>query len=338
MEIVHYQNLYLLLFLIPLLWLWIRYRRLQKARFARFAELKFYKLYLKEQRPVFFYLRLLLRTLAFCALVLALLRPQWGFQEVDVDISSQQEEGLDLVFVVDVSKSMDATDIKPSRLYRARMNMVSFINKLKKDRLGLVAFAGASEVLCPLTEDLDTVTMMVNSLSTNTIAQYGTDIGMALNTALDAFSAASENRILILVSDGEDLGRQVIPIAHQLKQEGVVVHCLGVGSDQGVLIEHPENHMTHLSKLDAATLKEIARITGGDYYSVLASGGDISSILQDIYAKGRNLAYTRNVNILKDQFQIFALLALIFLLLDILFAHRQNLLKPGSPIDNTQTG
>lgn len=323
MEIIHYRNLFLLLLLIPIIWAWIRHRKLLARRFSLYAEAKFLPIYLAGNKPVIQYLRLLFRVLALVMLVLALIRPQWGFQESDVEISNVDEDSFDIVFAVDVSKSMDATDLKPSRLYRAKMSLVSFLEKIKDDRVSIIAFAGEAEILCPLTQDYDSARMLITSLSTNSIGKYGTNLGVALRTALDAFDTAAENRILILVSDGEDIGKQALAAAQNLKQEGIVVYTLGIGSDSGAAVTHPLSGETHISKLDSATLREISRITGGDYYSVLSSGSDLSAILADIYDKSKNVAYSKNVNILKDQFQIFALLALVLLLLDSLFCFLQ---------------
>ena len=140
--------------------------------------------------------------LAVACLVVALARPQWGFNWEEI-----KQRGVDIVVAIDTSKSMLAADVAPNRLTRAKLAALELMQQAKSDRLGLVAFAGAAFLACPLTIDDSAFRQSVEALSTNTISQGGTALAEAIQTALTAFKEGDNHRVLVLMTDGEDHDR-----------------------------------------------------------------------------------------------------------------------------------
>ena len=297
--------LLLLLLILPLIWLLVRLHKRRLQRFGSFAEAQFYPHYFARLSPFYSALRLSLLIAAFAFIVIALARPQWDYRPQALESS-----GIDLICCIDVSKSMDATDMLPSRLSRAQLQIASFVSELKGDRIGIIAFAGRPSLECPLTDDYDAVQMVINSLSTDTVGMPGSDLGAALELAAKAFDVGDGNKVLVLISDGEDLEEKAIKRASSLKDMGITIYTMGVGSSQGSLIQNPETGEEVLTKLDAKTLSEIATQGGGKYYNVTPSQSEIKILLDQIFGLERSKLRSREVNAMKDQYHIFLLIAL----------------------------
>lgn len=304
--------LYLLLGICLLLigMLWKRERWLQK-RFTRYADRHLQPFYYQDRSPFWTGFRIVMLILALALIIVALSRPQW-----DYETRNLESNGMDIVFALDVSKSMDATDMMPNRLLRATMQISSFIPQLNTDRIGIIAFAGVATLQCPLTDDYEAVRLVLNSLNSDSVVQPGTDLGAALSLAETAFMNKSNTNTLILISDGEDLKGQGIKQAQKLKNKGIRVYCMGVGSPEGAVIKHPISGQEVTSKLDEAILQEIAALTGGEYYRVTPGGDEIQLILKRIYASETNRYRTKNISARKEQYYLFAGLALLILLLE----------------------
>ena len=218
-------------------------------------------------------------------LVLALVQPQFGTK-----LEVIHRKGVDLVIVLDTSLSMLAEDIKPNRLDRARFEIEGLIDRLEGDRLGLVAFAGYSHVLCPLTLDYAAAKMFLGQADVGLISEQGTAVAEAIRTAIRGFGATEgKYKALILITDGEDHAADPIAAARAAADQGVRIFAVGVGTAEGELIPLRDGDRVDYLKdaegkivktrLDEATLKEIARITDGLY--VRASSGGIG--LQAVY-------------------------------------------------------
>jgi len=232
-------------------------------------------------------------TMLFLALLLvgiALARPQWGETEERVD-----RKGDDVVFLIDTSRSMLATDVTPNRLDRAKLAVLDFLHRHAGGRVGLVAFAGDAFLLCPLTLDYDAFEDSLRELDTDSVLVPGTDIASALLSGSRAFDKSERRKILVLVTDGEDLEREGINAAKDLAKDGVVVFTVGVGTPGGSLIHVQgrsgvpaplldEKGLPVTSRLDEATLRTIAATTGGTYRRLeTITGGlaDVASALKN---------------------------------------------------------
>lgn len=229
-------------------------------------------------------------------LVVSLARPQWGTQLIQV-----KKQGVDLIFCLDVSLSMLTEDVPPHRLERAKLEISDFLDKLKGDRVGLVTFAGAAFVSCPLTLDYHAVQLFLDNVQAGAISKPGTDIAEAINTAALAFNQQERKyKVLVLVTDGEDQGSQPIQAAQKAAQEGIRIYTIGIGTLAGEPIPLREpggkflgykkdtDSTVVVSRLDEKTLTEIAQIGKGKYLSLFAGGFDLDKIYREISGMERN--------------------------------------------------
>lgn len=311
MNLYSQQNLWLLLILIPAVLLLTRLETRRLRRFTRFAEPQFASEYLRRLSPFYLTLKLVLALLGLVFLIFALARPQW-----DVETRELSSQGLDIMICLDISKSMDAQDMTPSRLLRAKLQTKSFIDRLKGDRVGIIAFAGKATLECPLTDDYESVALVLSSLETDSAVQLGTDIGAAMALAEKSFLSSGGNNVLLLVSDGEDLGGSSLQQAQRLASAGARVYTLGVGSAEGVTITDPETGRSTFSRLDARNLEKLASAGKGRYYAVTPGQNELDLILQNIYAEEKGRERSKSISTYKEQYHIPAFLSLAFLLLE----------------------
>ena len=230
-------------------------------------------------------LRACLLLLALTAAILALARPQKGYIEHEV-----RQDGRDIIIAMDVSKSMLATDLAPTRLERAKLFAYDLIKLVPGDRVGLIAFAGSAFLQTPLTQDRTALSAAIDELDTDIIPRGGTNIAEAIRLAQEAFGKGEgHTRALVILTDGEELEDDVLVAAR--KAEGIRIFTVGVGTPEGSLIPVRDAHGRQdfvrdqagkpvTTKLDTAKLTEIARITGG-FYTPL--GADTAN---EIYRRG----------------------------------------------------
>lgn len=219
----------------------------------------------------------LLQTFALVFFGVALSQPQCGEKAEVV-----KRRGIDVVVAIDASKSMLARDVAPSRLERARLELGSLLDQLKGDRVAIVAFAGDAFIQCPLTSDYGAARIFLRAIDPNQMPQGGTNIGSALLLSRQVFDNAdrgSKDKVVVLLSDGEDLTGAIDEGVEALKEIGAKVLAVGIGSDQGEPIpvisergdvvgyKKDENGVTVITRLDSAGLTRVAKDTGGDYFT-----------------------------------------------------------------------
>jgi Ca-activated chloride channel homolog len=222
--------------------------------------------------------RVLLAGAACALIVLALLGPVRGYSLRDV-----QRKGLDLVVCVDTSRSMLVQDLKPDRLTRARREVIGLLEQLQGDRAALLAFAGDVRDVAPLTHDRATLEAFVKTLSPDDNQKGGTDIGAALERALQLFDGRTgAHEAVIVITDGEDLGARGLEVAQRAKERGIRVYLVGMGTQAGGKIPEgqrgsqvgfvrDESGKEVVSKLDGTSLQAIADATGGAFISAESS-------------------------------------------------------------------
>jgi Ca-activated chloride channel homolog len=223
--------------------------------------------------------RLLIWGLVF--LMIALAQPRWGFQWEDL-----KQRGVDIVVALDVSNSMRATDIKPSRLERAKYKVADLLRMLKGDRVGLVAFAGTSFLHCPLTLDYKAAEMFLGALDTDLIPLQGTALGHAIETSIKAFSVTEKkSKAIILITDGEDHEGTVLKALQRAQKEGVKIFVIGIGQDEGVPVPDASGGFKRnrsgeivLSKINEPLLEKIAVESGGVYVRSVHGDMDLRTI------------------------------------------------------------
>ena len=241
-----------------------------------------------SQSPLRRTIKSILLVAAVAGIGLALARPQWGEQA-----ETSHLLGQDVVFLVDCSRSMLATDVSPSRLERAKLAILDFVQRQGHGRVGLVAFAGQAFLQCPLTFDYNAFQDALTILDDRTIPVLGTDIGRALDEAFHAMEKSERQKLLVLLTDGEDLEKGGVRQAESLAKEGVVVFTIGVGTPAGselhFLNEQGRPDVVHdrqgnvvRSHLDESTLRAIALATKGAYYPLGPVGEGLAKIRLDI--------------------------------------------------------
>lgn len=259
--------------------------------------------------------------LGLALVVLAAARLQFG-----THLEKVKREGLDIMIALDVSNSMLATDMKPNRLESAKQEIRAIIDRLRGDRIGLIAFAGEAFVQCPLTLDYATAEMLLSAMDNEAISVQGTSLTAALETAMKAFNQQEkQHKVLLLLTDGEDHEGSVIEAAEKARQEGIKVYAVGIGSPAGVPIpivdrrgsqvgfKKDENGEIIVSKLDESTLQKLALTTGGKYYH--ATGGEIEldRIFEEISSLEKKELEGTLVTRYDDRYQWPLLLAMVFI-------------------------
>ena len=264
-------------------------------------------------------------------LVLALARPQWDQGEQEVFA-----RGVDVFLVLDTSFSMDATDVAPSRMERARYIASQLMDRLQGNRLGLVVFSGTSFVQCPLTLDYGAARIFLDIVATGIVPEPGTNIVQAIEAAKRGFvSRNATHRVIVLLTDGEQQSGDVLAVAEEARQDGIVVHAVGVGTPGGepIPVRNERGEVSDyvrdaegqpvLSRLDEKTLSELALVTGGEYFRVSEKDEEIEGIASLVMGmEGADLEsqlFTRY----RERYYWPLALALAFLLADTLVARAQ---------------
>lgn len=266
--------------------------------------------------------------------VLALMRPQWGFKWQEI-----KRKGLDILVVVDVSKSMLAEDIKPNRLERTKLALADFVKHLKGDRIGLIAFAGSAFVQCPLTIDYSGFLLSVESLDINTIPKGGTSISSAIREALESYEGGLKKyKALIIISDGEDHEGDPVKAAELAQREGIKIFCIGIGTNEGELIPitdesgnkgflKDKSGAVIKSRLDETTLQKIALATGGSYVRASAKEFGLDLIYKEKLSEMEKRELESKVaKQYEERFQIPLAIALLFLATEFLIGDRKKVL------------
>ena len=226
--------------------------------------------------------------LAVLLLFVAVARPQMGYEWREV-----KRKGIEIVFAVDTSRSMLAEDLTPSRLERARLGIIDFVGRLEGDRVGLIPFAGSAFALCPLTLDYQAFRESLDVLDTDLIPRQGTDLASAIKEAERLFDENGNNhRVLVMLTDGEDLQGDVIDAAKAAAKKGMAIYTVGVGSPEGATIPlvlgngrkdfvRDESGKVVKTTLDEATLEKIAEVTNGLYVRLGRGAEGLNTIYQE---------------------------------------------------------
>jgi Ca-activated chloride channel family protein len=233
-------------------------------------------------------------------------------------------EGVDIFILLDTSSSMDAGDVKPSRIEKAKYELGRLLNKLEGDRVGLIAFAGSAHLHCPLTEDYSASRLFLNMMDTDLISTQGTDLAVAIQLALDHVETDDEKfKVFVLVSDGEGHQGEAITLAKQAQELGIIIHTMGVGTsaggpipifdNSGNRVEFKKNRIGQVvtSTLNETTLDEIARITGGIYIRVENQVNAIAPLLKEIDKMEKKELKSHVFSLYEDRYQVFLIIGLM---------------------------
>jgi Ca-activated chloride channel homolog len=263
-------------------------------------------------------------------LILALARPQWGTR-----VETITRRGIDVIVAVDTSLSMMAEDVKPSRIAQAKAAVLSLMDILQGDRIGLVAFAGTAYVACPLTLDYSAAAMFVDVLDPDLLPVPGTAIAAALRTATAAFPQERRHKVIILITDGEDHEGDVQAAASAAADQGVIVYTVGVGGAAGEPIplrnargevtgyKEDKEHRKVTSRLGEGDLEAIAVATRGKYFRSTAEGIELRRIYDEIAALDQKTLSSRLQTAYEERYMIPLGAALLLLALEAAIGDRR---------------
>jgi len=268
-------------------------------------------------------MKLIMRTLYFTLFIVALLGPSFG--ETTREIRSV---GKDIMVAVDLSESMNASDIAPTRLEKVKFELKKIVEEFGSDRIGLVIFSSEAFMQCPLTYDQNALFLFIETLHTGLVPNAGTDFGPALGMALekleddDGAILEQKSKVILLISDGEDFGDETPSMADKVKERGIRLYTLGVGTERGSKIntrqgfKKDDNGNDVITKLNAKSLKTLAADTRGKYFEINESGNDISRLINTISRIEGEVRDTRQVDVSANKYYYFLAFALFLLLLD----------------------
>jgi Ca-activated chloride channel family protein len=311
-----------LLFIVIQIW---KYKTQKK--FANSATLK----KLSPNRSLFkSALKAIVLSLVFVCIAIALVNPKIGTK-----LETVRSEGVDIVFAIDVSKSMLAEDVAPNRLEKAKQLATQIINNLVSDRIGIIAYAGKAFPQLPITTDYSAAKMFLQSMNTDMLSSQGTAINEAIKLAMTYYDDAEQtNRILIIISDGEDHSNIAVEAAEEAAAEGIRIFTIGVGETKGGPIPIKQNGIvlnykkdsngeTVITRLDEETLKNIANVANGAYING-KNTNDVIAEMKDVLSKMDKKEFeAKQFADFKDQFQWFLGGAILLLFLDVFFLERK---------------
>lgn len=275
-------------------------------------------------------LKVLVLAAAFASLSLALVNPKIGTK-----METIRSQGVDIVFALDVSKSMLAEDIAPNRLEKAKQLVTQIVNNLASDRIGIIAYAGNAYPQLPITTDYASAKMFLQNMNTDMLSSQGTAIHEAIELSKTYYDNEEQtNRILIIISDGEDHENEAIEAAEDAAENGITIFTIGVGDTKGGPIPIKRNGVvlnykkdkdgeTVITKLNEEVLQEIAEKANGTYING-KNTTEVVNTIKDILEKTDKTEFeSKQIADFKDQFQWFLAFGILFLFIDIFLLDRK---------------
>lgn len=272
-------------------------------------------------------IKTILRTIYFGLVIIALLGPSFGDTSREV-----KTVGKDIFVCIDLSQSMNAVDVQPSRLEKVKFELKNIVEAFNSDRIGLIMFSSEAYMQCPLTYDNNALNLFIQTLNTDMVPNFGTDFGPPLEMATEKLIAddtvvtRSKSKITILISDGEDFGDNTDEIAEELESEGITLFTLGVGTKKGSKIPTRNGFKTDrggtevVSQLKSSSLEELAENTGGEYFEINESRNDVARLINAINNVEGEIRDAKQVDATQNRYFYFLGLALLLMVLDVLFS------------------
>lgn len=270
---------------------------------------------------------MLLLALAF--VILGVAGPQFGSK-----LQQVKKKGVELMIALDVSNSMMAQDIKPSRLEKAKMAISRMVEKLSNDKVGLIVFAGDAYVQLPITTDYSSAKLFLSNISTDIVPVQGTAIGAAIDLTARSFTPETEtSKAIIVITDGENHQDDAIAAAKKAHEKGIAIHTIGMGLEQGAPIPEkgqPGQFMKDgsgnivVSKLDEQTLREIAKAGEGVYVRASNTDVGLTQLLDEVNRMEKSLLEERVYTDYAEKYQYFLLVGLFFVFVEFMILGRKN--------------
>jgi Ca-activated chloride channel family protein len=333
MQLFRFANpdfLYLLLLLPVMIVLWIINEIRKRRAIQRLGDSSLVKKLLPELSRFRPSLKFILQLIAVSAAIIILARPQFGSKLEEV-----KKQGVEVIIALDVSNSMLAEDIQPNRLTRAKQALTRLIDNLDNDKIGLIVFAGDAYTQIPITTDYISAKMFLSAISPDMVPKQGTAIGSAIDLGMRSFSPGEgKSKALIIITDGENHEDDPVAKASEASKAGIVIYTIGIGSANGVPVPitisgkrdylKDKDGNTVITKLDEDILKKIAINAGGSYVRASNSNIGLDEIFGEIKKMKKQEMESTMYTEYNDQFQIFAVIALFFLIVDFMIMDRKN--------------
>lgn len=314
--------LYALAGIVMLIALFIWFWHIRSKRLRALADSHLLTVVIPNNSPQRYIWKCILYCMAYSCIVIALARPQFGIQIEDV-----KKRGIELVIALDVSNSMLAHDVKPSRLEKAKLSIQNIVNKLQDDKIAIVVFAGDAYIQLPLTTDVHAAKLFLQSISTATISKQGTAIGAAISKSVRSFTDNPKTgKAILIISDGENHEDDAQAEARIAVEKGIVIHTIGMGSPQGAIIPRSQGGYVEdrsgrpvTTKLNEGMLQEIAKIGTGTY-----SREDFAPVIRAIDSMTKTEFESKQYSNYDEKFPYFLCAALLCLLIEFLLLERKN--------------
>jgi len=272
------------------------------------------------------FIKLLFRTIYFALFMIALLGPSFGGSKKEV-----KSVGKDIMMCVDLSKSMDAFDIQPTRLQKIKFEMKKIVAAFNSDRIGIIIFSSEAFMQCPLTYDQNALNLFIETMNSGLVPASGTDFGPPLRMALSKMEedtggpeSEAKSKVIILISDGEDFGDDTDDVAQDIENKDIKLFTLGVGTEKGGNIYSGNTLKTNRqglivqTKLNPKELKALATKTGGQYFEINETQNDVSRLINTIGNIEGELRDARFIDVTANKYFYFLALAAVLLVIDIL--------------------
>lgn len=266
-----------------------------------------------------------LRCLVFALLIISLLGPSFGSAKKEV-----KSVGKDIMICVDLSKSMDAFDIQPTRIEKVKFELKRLVEAFNSDRIGIIIFSSEAFMQCPLTYDQNALNLFIETMNSGLVPGGGTDFGPPLRMALtkledeNAPSSQTKSKIIVLISDGEDFGEETNDVISTIENENIKLFTLGVGTQKGGNIYAGNGYKTDrqgnvvVTKIKPDALKELASKTGGQYFEINENRNDVSRLINTISKIEGEFRDARFIDISANKYYYFLAAAILLLVLDVL--------------------
>lgn len=310
------------LFLFNLVW--------KRKKQAAFSDLELFKKLSPEKSTFKPVLKIVVLSLAFACLVIALVNPKMGTK-----METVKRQGIDIVFAVDISKSMLAEDIAPNRLEKTKQLVSQIINQLGNDRIGIVGYAGSAYPVLPMTTDYSIAKMYLQSMNTNMVSSQGTAFNDAIKLSVDYFDIKDTSKLIILVSDGEDHGDGASEAIDLAKEKGVRILTIGVGTEKGALIplkddrgnissyKKDQNGENVITKLYPEVLQNIANTTKSKYLLGTSTKEVVDAVKLQLDKIEKTEFESQQIADYESQYQWFLGLGFLLLLVDVFLLEKK---------------
>lgn len=269
--------------------------------------------------------KIIVRTTLFTLLIIAFLGPSFGDSRKEV-----KSVGKDIMICVDLSKSMDAYDIQPTRLEKIKFEMKRLVEAFNSDRIGIIIFSSEAFMQSPLTYDQNALNLFIETMNTGLVPSSGTDFGPPIRMAMTKLkdqegpSSQQKSKVIILISDGEDFGEETDEVIKQVQDNQIKLFTLGVGTSNGSQLRAGSGFKTDkqgntvVSRLDSKSLQALAYKTDGEYFEINETKNDVSRLINTIGRIEGELRDTRFVDVSANRYYYFLLIALFLLVFDVL--------------------